>query len=588
MKTNKNEYINDSIHGLILLSELEKRIISSIGFNRLHDVYQNSTVYLTFPSNRTKRFEHSIGTMKLCSDMFYYSVLNSSNKILQSFFNNFNKAFIKIGIDIEDCKSNFYKFENSLIPNNLNIFDSKEIKIYILLIQSVRIAALLHDIGHTPFSHVIENALEYTYKENEKNSNYSDFIKTMKPYFKNRHLHEEIGDNITKKIFEELEKEYKNNKELLCIKNVVLEIFNDKNIFKCLHRIIDGSVDCDRLDYVTRDSINSGIDSGKIDYKRIINEMKILKHKTNFYIFCFQKKSINSIEDFLKRRLELYKNIIYHHRVIKTDLILKNVIIELINDYFNNKKSQNNTDILSISKLWGPLKNTSSINEISQWNDSYVITMLRNYLLLINKDNNIYLKLFEIFMGNKYSFSLIKRREHFEILDNSLKLTLNNSKTLKKYNNKSHSNKDDEFLSLFKDLYNYNKEGFILNFILNKIASYPEEKDIFILNIKNEIVNIINNNNGCNTIVDFKILKTGIEKNTIFFYDNESKYNDMDSNIYNILEIESNYFPILYVYIFFKDTKNKKLFEKNRLCILKRIGSAIGKIIINDYKNYFN
>lgn len=399
MKTNKNEYINDSIHGLILLSELEKKIISSIGFNRLHDVYQNSTVYLTFPSNRTKRFEHSIGTMKLCSDMFYYSVLNSNKKILQNFFNDFNKAFIKLGIDIDSFKSNFYKFENSLIPNNLNIFDNKKIKIYILLIQSVRIAALLHDIGHTPFSHIIEDALKDAYTKNEGNSDYSDFIETMKPYLKNRHLHEEIGDNITNKIFEELEKEYKNNKELLYIKIVVLEIFNDKNIFKCLHRIIDGSVDCDRLDYVTRDSVNSGIDSGKIDYKRIINEMKILKHKTNFYIFCFQKKSINSIEDFFKRRLELYKNIIYHHRVIKTDLILKNVIIELIDYYFNNKNLTHNTDVLlntnglSISRLWKPLKNNSSINEISQWNDSYVITMLRDYLLSpIGKDNNIYLK----------------------------------------------------------------------------------------------------------------------------------------------------------------------------------------------------
>ena len=49
----KGIYLNDSIHGLIPLSEYEKRIISSVGFNRLHDVYQNSTVYLTFPTNRT-------------------------------------------------------------------------------------------------------------------------------------------------------------------------------------------------------------------------------------------------------------------------------------------------------------------------------------------------------------------------------------------------------------------------------------------------------------------------------------------------------------------------------------------------------
>ena len=92
----KGIYLNDTIHGLIPLSEYEKRIISSIGFNRLHDVYQNSTVYLTFPTNRTKRFEHSIGTMKLCSDMFFYSVLNSSETTLNTLYEIFEQELVSI------------------------------------------------------------------------------------------------------------------------------------------------------------------------------------------------------------------------------------------------------------------------------------------------------------------------------------------------------------------------------------------------------------------------------------------------------------------------------------------------------------
>ena len=84
MKSGTN--INDAIHGLIRLTDYEKRVLSSVQFNRLHDVYQNSTVYLTFPSNRTKRFEHSIGCMYLASEMFYYSLLNASEKDLDVFF----------------------------------------------------------------------------------------------------------------------------------------------------------------------------------------------------------------------------------------------------------------------------------------------------------------------------------------------------------------------------------------------------------------------------------------------------------------------------------------------------------------------
>ena len=79
----KGTSINDSIHGLIRMTAYEKGIISTAAFNRLHDVYQNSTSYLTFPSNRTKRYEHSIGTMKISSDIFYYSVLNSRKKDLE-------------------------------------------------------------------------------------------------------------------------------------------------------------------------------------------------------------------------------------------------------------------------------------------------------------------------------------------------------------------------------------------------------------------------------------------------------------------------------------------------------------------------
>ena len=107
-------YINDSIHGLILISNLEKEIISSFVFNRLHDIYQNSTVYLTFPSNRTKRFEHSLGTMKLCSDMFYYSILNSDINIISDFFKLFNLDIDSIDIDIYN---DFFKV---LIPHILN------------------------------------------------------------------------------------------------------------------------------------------------------------------------------------------------------------------------------------------------------------------------------------------------------------------------------------------------------------------------------------------------------------------------------------------------------------------------------------
>ena len=70
----KRFFIEDSVHGQIEVSAFERGIIYTMEFNRLHDIYQNSTLYLTFPTNRVKRFEHSIGTMKLSGEIFNSSI----------------------------------------------------------------------------------------------------------------------------------------------------------------------------------------------------------------------------------------------------------------------------------------------------------------------------------------------------------------------------------------------------------------------------------------------------------------------------------------------------------------------------------
>ncbi len=87
----KTIHISDTVHGSIPISYLEKTIISTRIFNRLHNVSQNSTAYLTYPTNRTRRFEHSIGTMHICSQMFMYGINNADIETLESFFYRFGK-----------------------------------------------------------------------------------------------------------------------------------------------------------------------------------------------------------------------------------------------------------------------------------------------------------------------------------------------------------------------------------------------------------------------------------------------------------------------------------------------------------------
>lgn len=215
----------DNIHGSIYYTNLEKKVINTPFFNRLHDVNQSSTVYLTFPPNRTKRYEHSLGTMQLTSDIFYNAAVNSIGspalkllmektdiefqKIISfikeikrrnSFVFSFEQNTLKI-MDIfknksyEDIKNIINKdfgevFEGNcllnLVPGYSN--DGYECFLFLCLIQSLRLVGLLHDIGHPPQSHIIESVLMDVYDEvrdypdAKMTTRQKSFLKTLSTY----------------------------------------------------------------------------------------------------------------------------------------------------------------------------------------------------------------------------------------------------------------------------------------------------------------------------------------------------------------------------------------------------------------------
>lgn len=645
----KGIYLNDSIHGLISLSEYEKRIISSTGFNRLHDVYQNSTVYLTFPANRTKRFEHSIGTMKLCSDMFFASILNAEENDLNIFFGKFKDIYIQIineiGAEKGFCEyylggrtpkeSNFPpkismdKFKSSLIPYNVK----KEYKeIYLILMQSVRAAALLHDIGHPPFSHIVEKALNEAYasKKYTDNSRSQEFLKRISPYFESKgQLHEKMGNDISSSILKNIISPIKKSDaagfnenlfEVLVLKSVE-HIFNEKNSFEYIHKIIDGSLDGDRLDYVTRDSVNSGISSGRIEYNRIINEMKLLV-KDDKFIFCVPLKAVNSVEDFLKRRFNIYKDIIFHHRVIKTDSLLqysvKDLVIEFLNNNISNdtkEGSDSSNDYLipfDISGLWfplGPSTITEKTNALSQWNDSWLMTVLKQIFYNSYYENNVEdekqfilsQRLRELLQNEKNYYSLIKRNEHFKIVDDSIKKYIDSkrddinslveilrNKSQQLIKEKAPDNKIvniDPTLDFINELLNNTNniaKGFIFSYI------YSHSKAINIDSIENVIQEIVcekakkffQNAKYYDSIVVFKRIDVGL-KNTVYFYDNVNQIVELKkiSGISKVLSLEADFRPMFYVYLLIEDGDEIIQNQKNQF--LTSIGEDIGKYLID-------
>ena len=668
----KGMNINDSVHGLVRLTAYEKKILCSPEFNRLHDVYQNSTVFMTFPANRTKRFEHSIGCMYLASEMFYRAVLNSDDGTLDTFFSEFGKEMQEIQkslvkekianviesviinqdvclcddayVDTPDWKDlldvSVGYTDGSLIPYNLK---EKYRIVYLILIQSLRAAALLHDVGHPPFSHIVESAINKAkndVSDARRLLSGEDFEKTFNPerlkVFENAlnsikpgsQLHEKMGFAISRNVLSEIvtDNRNSNNKEYACtsffeqtVMLCTLKILSDEGYFKYVHAVIDASLDCDRLDYVVRDYRGSGINAGDLDYKRIFNELKLFykseKSESGKPRFCIPAKAIGAVENFLKKRCNLYMDVIYHHRVIKTDMLLEDVVYRLILKYLKEKAREESSGFDrritvatpdDISGLWTPLTGATRqerAEKLTQWNDSWLMVLLRRIYYrdlfgkdlsdLAEEDKIIYIELTELLRNVRQFNSMIKRREDYnfvnmgiacilkerrDLMRQKLKETINRMKQLRRLNEKI-PNTLILLDSLTKDENSFN----ILNMLFKNLR---QNKFMFDSEYVKEIVR-----NACRKFsgdayvkVVFKTLGDGLSRDAnkkIYFYGNDATYEIEEiSEIKSVLEKETDSIPAFYFYV---SPGSEDKLNENKGEALLQLGKEIGTLLADGF-----
>ena len=145
----------------------------------------------------------------------------------------------------------------------------------------------MHDVGHGPYSHALENLLV--------------------PHAN----HEEIGLQIM----------YKMNDDLAGRLSLAIDIFTNNYPKYFLHSLISGQVDVDRMDYLTRDSFYTGVSEGVIGYDRILKMLTV--HKGELMI---EEKAIYSIEKFLIARRQMYWQVYLHRAVLAAEMMLVKII----------------------------------------------------------------------------------------------------------------------------------------------------------------------------------------------------------------------------------------------------------------------
>lgn len=231
--------INDPIYGFITIDDpLLLQVINHPWYQRLRRIYQMALAQTVYPGAVHTRLHHSLGA--------YHLITLALNDLKQK----------NVDITAEEC-------------------------------TAAKAAILLHDIGHGPFSHALENVL-----------------------IPGVH-HESIGLQIMQQLNETFEDKL----------STAISIFTDKYPKQFLHQLISGQLDVDRMDYLTRDSFFTGVSEGVIGYDRILKMLTVEQGQ-----LMVEEKGLYSVEKFLVARRQMYWQVYLHKTVLAAEKMIVKII----------------------------------------------------------------------------------------------------------------------------------------------------------------------------------------------------------------------------------------------------------------------
>ncbi|HTR28835.1 MAG TPA: HD domain-containing protein [Puia sp.] len=231
--------INDPVYGFITLDhDLLLKIVAHPFYQRLRRIQQMAFAHLVYPGAMHSRLHHSLGS--------YHLMCNAVVELRAK------------GVDI-----------------------TREEEL------GVKLAILLHDVGHGPYSHALENIL----------------------------VRGSSHENLSLGIMQALNKEFDGGLE------TAIRIFTNKYPKPYLHSLVSGQLDMDRMDYLTRDSFFTGVSEGVIGYDRILKMLTV--HEGQLMV---EEKAVYSIEKFLVSRRLMYWQVYLHKTVLSAEKMLVRIV----------------------------------------------------------------------------------------------------------------------------------------------------------------------------------------------------------------------------------------------------------------------
>ena len=308
-----SKIINDPVYGFITLNKgILLNIVDHPYFQRLSRIKQLGLTYLVYPGAHHTRFHHAAGAAHLMTQA------------------------------IQTLKKN-------------GVLINKEEE------EAVILAILLHDIGHGPFSHALENS----------------FVKGIS--------HEDISVKFMNSL----------NQEFDGALDLALQIFQDRYPKRFLHDLVSSQLDMDRLDYLKRDSFFTGVSEGVVSNQRIIKMFHVVNDE-----IVIKEKGIYSIEKFIVARRLMYWQVYLHKTVLSAEFLLAKIIErarELINNgekllvlpsvkyFFENTIYKENISEYDFLTAFSKLDDYDVLYSVKVWADSNDQVISKLSQMLINR-----------------------------------------------------------------------------------------------------------------------------------------------------------------------------------------------------------
>jgi len=298
--------IRDPIHGIIPITRLEYEVTVTSLFERLRYIRKAGGAYLVYPGENDNRYAHSLGACHIA----YNLLKNAFDHYLKRLKEKEWKDFWSPEYSVDD------------------------------ILQIVRLAGLLHDIGHGPFSHTTESVLYYILK----NFYPSEFREFKEKVFGSVHEFYSYKLILESRELRNLLEDQGFNPLDIAILLSKEELEEGKSLLNpvsigVLRRIINSQIDADRLDNLLRDSHTIGVPYGVIDADSIIRNVLICKIGNERLELVHHIRSLGPIEDLLDARYKMYRWLYYHQRVILVDAILQRLTMKLLEDKIIEPKS---------------------------------------------------------------------------------------------------------------------------------------------------------------------------------------------------------------------------------------------------------